>query len=99
MSPTLFNCCVLDWFGDWSEQAFYQVGMEFSHTIGLDLPSYTPPALFPIAFRELSMPPVHRTTVVNALVYVHLLLHQINQRLSRRQGRHNYVTPRYYLYL
>jgi dynein heavy chain 1 len=47
-SPALFNRCVLDWFGDWSDQAFYQVGMEFTHTIDLDLPSYTPPALFPI---------------------------------------------------
>ncbi|KAG1841306.1 dynein heavy chain and region D6 of dynein motor-domain-containing protein [Suillus subalutaceus] len=96
-SPALFNRCVLDWFGDWSDQAFYQVGMEFTHTIDLDLPSYTPPALFPIAYRELSMPPVHRTAVVNALVYVHSSLHQINQRLSRRQGRYNYVTPRHYL--
>ena len=96
-SPALFSRCVLDWFGDWSNQAFYQVGMEFTHTLNLDLPSYSPPAHFPIACRELSMPPLHRTAVVNALVYVHSSLHQINQRLSRRQGRYNYVTPRHYL--
>ncbi|KAF8807657.1 dynein heavy chain protein 1 [Phlegmacium glaucopus] len=96
-SPALFNRCVLDWFGDWSDQAFYQVGMEFTHTLDLDLPSYNPPALFPIAYRGLSMPPLHRTAVVNALVHVHSSLHQINQRLSRRQGRYNYVTPRHYL--
>ncbi|TFK40902.1 dynein heavy chain protein 1 [Crucibulum laeve] len=96
-SPALFNRCVLDWFGDWSDQAFYQVGMEFTQTLDLDLPSYTPPAHFPIAYRALSMPPIHRTAVVNALVYVHSSLHPINQRLSRRQGRYNYVTPRHYL--
>ncbi|KAF9056435.1 dynein heavy chain protein 1 [Panaeolus papilionaceus] len=96
-SPALFNRCVLDWFGDWSDQAFYQVGMEFTHTLDLDLPSYNPPVYFPIAYRALSVPPVHRTAVVNALVHVHLSLHQINQRLSRRQGRYNYVTPRHYL--
>ncbi|KAF8060992.1 dynein heavy chain protein 1 [Lyophyllum atratum] len=96
-SPALFNRCVLDWFGDWSDQAFYQVGMEFTHTLDLDLPSYNPPAYFPIAYRSLSIPPLHRTAVVNALVYVHSSLHQINQRLSRRQGRYNYVTPRHYL--
>ncbi|KAI0047641.1 dynein heavy chain protein 1 [Auriscalpium vulgare] len=96
-SPALFNRCVLDWFGDWSDQAFYQVGMEFTHTLDLDLSSYTPPAHFPIAYRELAMPPIHRTAVVNALVYVHSSLYQINQRLSRRQGRYNYVTPRHYL--
>ncbi|KAN0138520.1 Dynein heavy chain and region D6 of dynein motor domain containing protein [Lactarius tabidus] len=96
-SPALFNRCVLDWFGDWSDQAFYQVGMEFTHTLDLDLSLYSPPSNFPIAYRELSMPPIHRTAVVNALVYVHMSLYQINQRLSRRQGRYNYVTPRHYL--
>ncbi|KAJ7171883.1 dynein heavy chain protein 1 [Mycena crocata] len=96
-SPALFNRCVLDWFGDWPDQAFYQVGMEFTNTLDLDLPSYNPPSHFPIAYRGLSMPPLHRTAVVNALVHVHSSLHQINQRLSRRQGRHNYVTPRHYL--
>ncbi|KAJ3973292.1 dynein heavy chain protein 1 [Lentinula raphanica] len=96
-SPALFNRCVLDWFGDWSDQAFYQVGMEFTQSLDLDLSSYNPPALFPVVYRDLSLPPVHRTAVVNALVYVHSSLHQINQRLSRRQGRYNYVTPRHYL--
>ncbi|TFK76697.1 dynein heavy chain protein 1 [Pluteus cervinus] len=96
-SPALFNRCVLDWFGDWSDQAFYQVGMEFTRNLDLDLPSYNPPMHFPIAYRALSMPPLHRTAVVNALVHVHFALHQINQRLSRRQGRYNYVTPRHYL--
>ncbi|KAH7104763.1 dynein heavy chain [Auriculariales sp. MPI-PUGE-AT-0066] len=96
-SPALFNRCVLDWFGDWPDQALYQVGIEFTHTLDLDLPSYQPPLNFPIAYRQLSMPPVHRTAVVNALVHVHQSLHEINRRLSRRQGRYNYVTPRHYL--
>ncbi|KAI0666280.1 dynein heavy chain [Trametes maxima] len=96
-SPALFNRCVLDWFGDWSDQAFYQVGKEFTNTLDLDLPSYNPPSMFPIAYRDLSMPPTHRAAVVNALVHVHESMHQINQRLSRRQGRYNYVTPRHYL--
>ncbi|KAF8746268.1 hypothetical protein AX14_000063 [Amanita brunnescens Koide BX004] len=96
-SPALFNRCVLDWFGDWSDQAFFQVGMEFTQSLDLDLQSYAPPLHFPIAYRGLVMPPVHRTAVVNGLVHVHASLHQINQRLSRRQGRYNYVTPRHYL--
>ncbi|RXW18037.1 hypothetical protein EST38_g7810 [Candolleomyces aberdarensis] len=96
-SPALFNCCVHDWFGDWSDQAFYQVGMKFTQRLDLDLFSYNPPANFPIAYRALSLPPTHRTAPINALVYVHQSLYQINQRLSRRQGRYNYVTPRHYL--
>ena len=70
--PALFNRCVLNWFGDWSDQAFYQVGMEFTRTLDLDLASYSAPVHFPIAYRELSMPPIHRTVIVNALVYVHI---------------------------
>ncbi|KAL4068381.1 dynein heavy chain and region D6 of dynein motor-domain-containing protein [Scleroderma yunnanense] len=96
-SPALFNRCVLDWFGDWSDQAFYQVGIEFTRTLDLDLASYVAPVHFPIAYRELSMPPIHRTAIVNALVYVHVSMYQINLRISRRQGRYNYVTPRHYL--
>ena len=87
-SPALLNRCVLDWFGDWVDQAFFQVGMKFTHTLVLDLPCYTPPLHFPIAYRQLLMPPVHRAAIVNALVYVHLSLHQINFRLSRKQGRY-----------
>ncbi|EKM83644.1 hypothetical protein AGABI1DRAFT_50984 [Agaricus bisporus var. burnettii JB137-S8] len=96
-SPALFNRCVLDWFGDWSDQALYQVGSEFTDVLDLDLPTYNPPIHFPVAYRGLLMPPLHRVAVVNALVHVHQSLHQVNQRLSRRQGRYNYVTPRHYL--
>ena len=96
-SPALFNRCVLDWFGDWPDQAFYQVGMEFTNVLDLDLPTYKVPDYFPIAYRQLVIPPTHRAAVVNALVHVHQTLYQINRRLSRRQGRYNYVTPRHYL--
>merc|ERR1712086_51417 len=29
-SPALFNRCVIDWFGEWSSTALYQVGHEFT---------------------------------------------------------------------
>jgi dynein heavy chain 1 len=96
-SPALFNRCVLDWFGDWSDQAFYQVGIEFTDSLDLDLPNYNAPANFPIAYRGLSLPPIHRTALVNALVFVHLSMYATNTRIARRQGRQNYVTPRHYL--
>ncbi|RIA96574.1 dynein heavy chain [Glomus cerebriforme] len=96
-SPALFNRCVLDWFGDWSDQAFFQVGMEFTHNLDLDLQNYSPPANFPVAYRGLSLPPIHRNAIVNAFVYVHQSLYDINAKLSKRQGRYNYVTPRHYL--
>lgn len=96
-SPALFNRCVLDWFGDWPDQAFYQVGMEFTNTLDLDASAYVPPAAFPSAYRQLSLPPVHRAAVINALVFVHMSMYETNAKLARRQGRTNYVTPRHYL--
>lgn len=35
-SPALFNRCVLNWFGDWSDEALYQVGLEFTRRLDID---------------------------------------------------------------
>ena len=35
-SPALFNRCVLNWFGDWSTGALYQVGLEFTNKVDID---------------------------------------------------------------
>jgi len=42
-SPALFNRCVLDWFGEWSSQALFQVGKKFTESLSLSLPNYSPP--------------------------------------------------------
>ncbi|WAQ93314.1 hypothetical protein PtA15_18A374 [Puccinia triticina] len=81
-SPALFNRCMLDWFGDWSDQAFYQVGMEFTSSLDLDTSQYVPPANFPVVYRQLSLPPVHRTAIINALVAVHMSMYKTNRRLA-----------------
>ena len=31
--------CVLNWFGDWSNTAYYQVGKEFTSKIDLEKPN------------------------------------------------------------
>lgn len=96
-SPALFNRCVLDWFGDWSDQAFFQVGGEFTAALDLDAAAYEAPQKFPVAFRALSLPPTHRSAVINALVHVHQGMYETNAKLSRRQGRTNYATPRHFI--
>lgn len=35
-SPALFNRCVLNWFGDWSDEALFQVGTEFTSKVDLE---------------------------------------------------------------
>ncbi|KAI9173154.1 dynein heavy chain [Blastocladiella emersonii ATCC 22665] len=96
-SPALFNRCVLDWFGDWNDEAFYQVGKEFTDVLDLDVPNFNAPDTMPVAVRDLVLPPTYRDAVLNAFVHVHQSVHHTNQRLAKRQGRYNYCTPRHYL--
>lgn len=96
-SPALFNRCVLDWFGDWSDQALFQVGCEFTQTVDLESSSWTVPTSFPQVYRDLPLPPSHRTAVINAMVFVHQSLQKLSSRLASRQGKYNHITPRHYL--
>lgn len=96
-SPALFNRCVLNWFGDWSDGALYQVGMEFTSRIDLDRPLWTPPDTLPVTNHRLPAHPTHREAVINAFVYVHETLHKANARLTKRGGRTTTITPRHYL--
>lgn len=97
-SPALFNRCVLNWFGDWTSEARFQVGYEFTSKLDLDNPKYEPPhGAFPAAFPSFTATPRHRDAIVNAFVYIHSTLHSANERLARRGGRITTITPRHYL--
>ena len=96
-SPALFNRCVLNWFGDWSDQALFQVGSELTQSVDLDRPNFVAPDSIPVAYRDLSLPATHRDAVVNSMVYVHHSLHGFNQRLLKQQGKKTFLTPRHFL--
>ncbi|KAF2261353.1 hypothetical protein CC78DRAFT_619491 [Lojkania enalia] len=96
-SPALFNRCVLNWMGDWSDQALYQVGSEFTQAVDLDRPNFTAPDSIPVAYRGLNLPPSHREAVINAMVYVHHSLQHYNKRLQKQQNKTTYLTPRHFL--
>ena len=96
-SPALFNRCVLNWFGDWSDQALFQVGSELTLSVDLDRPDYVAPDSIPVAYRDLPLPASHRDAVVNSMVYFHHSLHRYNQRLLRQQGKKTFLTPRHFL--
>jgi dynein heavy chain 1 len=96
-SPALFNRCVLNWFGDWSDQALFQVGTELTQSVDLDRPNFTAPDSIPVAYRDLNLPASHREAVVNAMVYIHYSLQRFNLKLHKQQGRVTYLTPRHFL--
>ncbi|KAK3912297.1 Dynein heavy chain, cytoplasmic [Frankliniella fusca] len=96
-SPALFNRCVLNWFGDWSDGALFQVGKEFTNSVDLDRPTWKAPDFFPFVYSGLPAQPSHREAVINACVYVHQTLHKANARLIKRGSRTMAITPRHYL--
>lgn len=59
-SPALFNRCVIDWFGDWSQEAFVQVGKSFTQFIDPNESS----------FSKKMDPDARMNTLVNAVVYI-----------------------------
>src|SRR5277367_3715040 len=96
-SPALFNRCVLNWMGSWTDQAFYQVGMEFTRRLDLEVHNYQAPSQIPVAYRDLPLPPSHREAVVNAMVFIHESVHEINDEIHNRKGTVTFLTPRHYL--
>ncbi|XP_046751875.1 dynein heavy chain, cytoplasmic isoform X5 [Diprion similis] len=96
-SPALFNRCVLNWFGDWSDNALFQVGKEFTNRVDLEKPTWRSPDFFPSSCLLIPTQPSHRDAVINACVYVHQTLHKANTRLAKRGGRTMAITPRHYL--
>lgn len=98
-SPALFNRCVLDWFGEWSDEALFQVGEEFTLKSDLDDGVYEAPSFMPSFLINLGVPqPLsHRHAVISCLVFVHKTIDAANQVLVKQSGRQNYVTPRHYL--
>ena len=96
-SPALFNRCVVNWFGDWSDEALFQVGKQFTAKLDIDR-EYLVPDRFPYTFNNLPDHPwVHRDAINNAFVYVHQTLHKIYERMGKRNQPVTYITPRHYL--
>lgn len=95
-SPALFNRCVVNWFGDWSDEALYQVGKQFTSKLDIDR-EYFAPEKFPFTFNNLPERPTHRDAINNAFVYVHQTLHKIYERMRKRNQQVTYITPRHYL--
>ncbi|QPG94731.1 Dynein heavy chain cytoplasmic [Epichloe festucae Fl1] len=96
-SPALFNRCVLNWFGDWSDQALFQVGHELTQSIDLDRSTFQAPDTIPVAYRGLNLPPSHRESVVNSMVYIHYSLQRYNEKLYKQQKKVTFLTPRHFL--
>jgi dynein heavy chain 1 len=69
-SPALFNRCVLNWFGDWSNKTLYQVGMELTSNMDITRAGYIPPASMEHVCESLPKQVQYHHAVINSLVHV-----------------------------
>jgi dynein heavy chain 1, cytosolic len=89
-SPALFNRCVIDWFGNWPEEALYQVANEFTHNMDLLPNSFSHSA-------QQDDPDLRHEAIVNAIVNIHNSVVSTNSKLAKSAKKHNYITPRDFL--
>ncbi|RHY29832.1 hypothetical protein DYB32_004823 [Aphanomyces invadans] len=99
-SPALFNRCVVDWFGTWSDHALGQVAHEF--TMSLDLGHQEQTYQLPLAAKpiveslKLGAHTFHDAIVASVVQFHHAVL-QTMQRLAKRHAKYNHISPRDYL--
>ena len=96
-SPALFNRCVLNWFGDWSNTALYHVGNELTSMFEIDKPGYLPPVAMEPCCDRLPSEMHYRDAVVNSFVHIHNSVRKSNEVESRKGHRVMAITPRHFL--
>ena len=92
-SPALFNRCVIDWFGEWSEEGLWQVAKEFTRVLEIPDTAFT-------KVQEESMDPANdpkHEALVSSVVSVHKSVKDVNARLAKSAKRFNFITPRDFL--
>jgi dynein heavy chain 1 len=96
-SPALFNRCVLDWFGDWSNEARYQIGLEFTNKLDLENANYHVPACHQFLLENAPETVGQREVLVNAFVHIHTSVQNAARKLLKRNGVSTHITPRHYI--
>lgn len=101
-SPALFNRCVVDWFGTWSDEALTQVAYDFTRRVDTGFVNYTEPAKVPemlnLVCNVLKTESINMTeAVVASLVSMHSLVKKTVNRVGKSTGRQHYLSPRDFL--
>lgn len=99
-SPALFNRCVIDWFGDWSDDGLLQVAKEFTKNLDISPESFT--KQFETSTKKtedgkvIVMDPKHEL-LCQAIVDIHSAVKKVNLKLMKSAKKFNYITPRDFL--
>lgn len=90
-SPALFNRCVIDWFGDWPEEALIQVAADFTKDLEITEDAFVPDR------HSKGDPELWHSTLASSIVAVHKKVEELNSDLQRLACRYNHITPRDFL--
>ena len=99
-SPALFNRCVVDWFGTWSQSALAQVAYEFTIQLDTGYTKYNVPMGAGDTFSMVmdvtraAEPGLHEA-VVASLVSTHNTVKAVTLKSGKLSGRQHYLSPRY----
>lgn len=109
--PSLINCCTIDWYMPWPEEALSRVGTYFVTSMNLNKPHEETPRISEEA-QELQEGEKHKTIgevereltqleedLVVCVMYFHQSVVDASEKCYLELGRRNYVTPSAYLEL
>jgi dynein heavy chain 1 len=105
-SPALFNRCVVDWFGTWSQMALVQVAQSFTAKIDVEDSHYEPGVcgdpLLEMAVMVSSgsdtNAPTFYDAIVASIVHMHNNVDEMcTSMASLGAGPQNFISPRDYL--
>ena len=100
-SPALFNRCVIDWFGDWTDDGLLQVAKEFTKYTDIPVDSFAKDMemgaddLVVDASKERVDP--KNECLSKTIVEVHTTVRDLNIKFSKSAKKFNYITPRDFL--
>jgi len=95
-SPALFNRCVIDWFGDWSEEGLFQVAKEFTKTMELSEAGFSEKVRKDWNKGD-DVEDIKHNILVGSIVRMHNSVREINTKLAKSAKRYNFITPRDFL--
>ena len=87
-SPALYNRCVIDWFGDWSREGLFQVAKKLTENADLRKENFKK--------QDMSKEEMH-TLIVDSITSYHIVIKELNEKLSKNAKKFNYITPRDFL--
>jgi dynein heavy chain 1 len=88
-SPALFNRCVLDWFGDWSSNSFYQTGLQLTSSLDMNRPNYEAPMALDKCCDLLGESVDYQQAVINSFVHIHNTVRRVIE--SEKKKNHQVI--------